>query len=347
MKLSLVTSGLFRYTGGPPVVIANLLNKLAKENNIHTTCLGIDGEVHPNMLNLNKRIDSRIFKPFTAYRFSYSYAMSLIKTSPDVVWVHGMWLWPNLVGIIYSVFGKKRLVLTPHGVLTKQMFSNKWYKKIIIGFPELLSLVLKNNTTIHYLSEAEKEACILKSFNVNSVVIPNFVQVNVNANIDRTKGFVFLARIAPIKGIEDILSIENNKCDIFGFGDSKYIQQTLGDNENYKGEVESSEVGNIFSQYNFYVLPSYGEGLPTSAIEAAFSGCILIISHECNLNMFDDGVDCIKFYAGKDNFAKAIRKAKNLSLESMEIMRANSLEKVKSHFGEEGLINEYRRLLKI
>ena len=36
MKLAVLTSGLFSYTGGPPVVIANLLNQLNKFDEILT-----------------------------------------------------------------------------------------------------------------------------------------------------------------------------------------------------------------------------------------------------------------------------------------------------------------------
>ena len=44
---------------------------------------------------------------------------------------------------------------------------------------------------------------------------------------DSTKKLYYLARIAPIKGIEDILSIVDLDCDIYGFGEESYINKTV------------------------------------------------------------------------------------------------------------------------
>lgn len=346
MKLAIVTSGLFSYTGGPPVVIANLINELAEFNELEISYFGVDGDIHPNMKKLAKNVDVKNFEIKTPYRFSSSYFKTLIKKSPDVVWVHGLWLWPNFAGIMYSLLYGKKLLVTPHGVLTKEMFSRKWYKKISIGLPENLVLMCKKNVKIHYLSLAEKKSCVLKKINIKNQIIPNYVNASVDVSVSRDRDFLFLARIAPIKGIEDILAIQDFKCDIYGFGDQNYINKTVLKNPNYFGAVNNSVVNTIFSKYKFYVLPSYGEGLPTSAIEAAMCGCVLIVSNQCNLNMFTHNVDAIKFDAGKDNLQNAIEIAKNLSDQKIAEFRENAQNTIKNRFSKEILNENYKKFIK-
>lgn len=346
MKLAIVTSGLFKFTGGPPVVISNLINQLSGFKSLDIHYFGVEGEIHPKMKELDNRVKVNNFNVSTSYRFSISYLKQLIRTNPDVVWVHGMWLWPNFVGILYSFILRKKLLLTPHGVLTKQMFSRKWYKKITIGFCEILALVLKRKLKIHYLSNAERDACILNFAKKKYQIIPNYINVTNDKSISRSKNFVYLARIAPIKGIEDILRLKDFDCDIYGFGDVDYIRKTVINNPNYLGEVESNEVPKIFSKYKYYILPSYGEGLPTSAIEAAMCGCILVVSNQCNLNMFKDKLDCIKFNAGLDNLKEALEYLNNLDDKEIESIRNNSLKVLNKYFSEESLDKEYDKFLK-
>lgn len=345
MKLAVLTSGLYSYTGGPPVVIANLLRQLNKFKEIEVKYFGVDGDIHEEVLKLKSLIPYEDFEVKTPYRISFAYLRQLVKYSPDVIWVHGMWLWPNFIGIMYALFTRKRFILTPHGVLTKQMFSIRWYKKLLFGFFDLLFITLKRKVTFHYLSESEHNECILKRFGKNYEIIPNFVKVN-KTTAERSKdSFIYLARIAPIKGVEDLLHIRDLNCDIYGFGDQNYIDKVLKGNPRYKGTVSNSEVGKLFSSYLFYVLPSYGEGLPTSAIEAAMSGCILVVSNECNLNMFEDKRDAIKFNAGQKNLGMAINRAKSMTNAELKQMRENSLKIVGNYFSEKTLISKYKKLI--
>lgn len=345
MKLAVLTSGLFSYTGGPPVVIANLLNQLNKFDEIELKYFGIKGDVHSEILKLKSRIQYEDFKAITPYRISFNYLKKLIKYSPNTVWVHGMWLWPNFIGIMYAFITSKNLILTPHGVLTNQMFGVRWYKKLLFGLLDLAVLILKKRVVIHYLSDSESKHCILNQFNLKNRIIPNIIEVNLLDKLKPKKQFIYLARIAPIKGIEDLLKINNLKCDIFGFGDQKYIDKILGNNFNYKGTVKNSEVGKLFSEYTFYILPSYGEGLPTSAIEAAMAGCILLVSNQCNLNMFINNIHAIKYDAGIKNLQNAIDIAKNMSDTEIKEMRSNSLGVVNKYFSLSSLVPKYKELI--
>jgi glycosyltransferase involved in cell wall biosynthesis len=345
MKIVIVTSGLFKHTGGPPVVIANLIRQLNQFKGLEIMYLGVDGDIHEDVIKLKSLVGYEDFQVKTPYRISFRFLKELCKFKPDLVWVHGMWLWPNFIGIMYSFFTRKKLIVTPHGVLTKPMFSIRWYKKMFFGFFDLLVLILKRNITLHYLSDSERNECILKGFGKMYNIIPNFVHVK-TINMERPKNsFIYLARIAPIKGIEDLLQIPNLLCDIYGFGDKKYIDTVLGDRNNFKGTVSNSEVGILFSQYMFYLLPSYGEGLPTSAIEAAMAGCILVVSNQCNLNMFIHNKDVIKFNAGKENLEAAINQAKSMSDSELYEMRQSSLKIVNEYFSETILVNKYKDLV--
>tara|TARA_B100000989_G_scaffold298640_1_gene288888 strand:+ start:1506 stop:2579 length:1074 start_codon:yes stop_codon:yes gene_type:complete len=345
MKIAILTSGLFKHTGGPPVVISNLINQISNFDDLQITYFGIQGNIHPKMNNLNSSVRVINFRVITKYRFSFTYLSKLISLNPDIIWVHGLWLWPNFAGIMYSFFARKKLLVTPHGVLTKEMFSNKWYKKISIGLTEMIVLSIKKNFKMHYLSKSERDSCVLKKMSLNNQVIPNYVNVRKLNNIVRDREFLFLARIAPIKGIEDVISISNFNCDVYGFGDAEYIKKVVSGNPNFYGEVETYNIEKIFYKYKYYLLPSYGEGLPTSAIEAAMCGCILVVSNQCNLNMFTDGLNAIKFDAGLDNLKDAISRVKKLTKKQTEEIRKNAFKVIQSEFSTQVLNRKYKKYI--
>lgn len=343
MNILMISSGLFVDTGGPPVVIANLIENLTEDG--HTLELvTAEGKHHTRILKLQHQgLNVIFYKVGGRFRFTQEWS-KFDPQSFDLVWIHGMWLFPNILATILALRWGKRIVLTPHGVLSKTIIQKSKFLKLFVGSFELLNLKFNKNTKVHFLSTKEKEVSILKPR--NSFVIPNFVNVDIKDSVRKDKFACYVARIAKIKGIEDILSSSFSKqIDVYGGRNDLYSRSLDLGKCSYKGELMSHEVGSIMSEYKFYCLPSYGEGLPTSAIEAALSGCVLIVTEECNLNMFVDGVSCIQMTVGKDGLETALNRAKTMTEDQYRDMRESSMKITKRYFSRENVIMQYRKIL--
>ena len=339
----MISSGLFVDTGGPPVVIANLVENLTEEGH-KIKLVTAEGKHHSRISKLQYQgLNVTFYKVLGRFRFTREWS----KFDPrnfDLVWIHGMWLFPNILGTILALLYGKKILLTPHGVLSKTMIKKSKTLKLFIGSFELLNLKLNRNTSVHFLSAKEKEVSIVKPR--NSFVIPNFVNVEIKDSIRKEKFACYVARIAKIKGIEDILSSSfGQQIDVYGGRNDRYSRSLDLGKCSYKGELMSHEVGSTMSQYMFYCLPSYGEGLPTSAIEAALSGCVLIVTEECNLDMFVDGVSCIQMKIGKEGLETALNRAKTMTDDQYRNMRESSLKIAKQYFSRENVIRQYRKIL--
>ena len=89
-----------------------------------------------------------------------------------------------------------------------------------------------------------------------------------------------------------------------------------------------------------------GHGEATYNIYTVMCGCVLVVSNECNLNMFTNGKDAIKFDAGLDNLKKAINEVNKLNEEELYIIKENAINVLESEFSTKVLNNKYKQFIK-
>ena len=304
LKVVHVVAGLWRENGGPSVVIPNLCLSLMR-NNCDVTIITVDGN-HSDELIFAQRmgIDTYSFKSITwspiRYCIGMNGAMKNIIKDADIVHNHGLWLYPNWIALKWAKFYRKPLVLTPHGVLDPNLFNKKKYKKII---PWLFfdKNIVKYSSIIYALSESESDAIIKtvpyvsKKIKVipNGVFIENISKINKDNSLSRfskNKKLLFLSRVAPIKGIENLLyvwkkinSLSPKWVLLIAGPIDKKLEKYFADkielgksNIYYLGSLFGSEKNIAYNEADIFVLPSYGEGLPTVLLEAmSFSKPIL------------------------------------------------------------------------
>ena len=343
VRVAVISNGLFRHTGGPSVVIPKLVEALSLEGTLEINLFLPNGDLHSSVQALGDNCKVHPVNVYSPWRFSIKFLGKILNSKPDIIWIHGFWLFPSFSGILVSWFLRVPVIYTPHGVFTASMFKRHIVKKLILGLPELMLMLLRKDKLFHFLSDSEKDnsAVIVNS---ESRVVPNFIGDSLRFNLDEErKGIVFMARIHPIKGIEDVLLLEHD-IDIYGFGEERYIDRiALKRHRNFHGEIEHDDVIKTLVRYEWYVLPSYGEGLPTSALEAARAGCLLIVSEECNLNMFNEFA--ITFRAGPDQLRLAIEKAINMDSEEKALRREGIRRIYNEHFSDRVIKNSYIELL--
>lgn len=337
-KILIVTAGLFKNTGGPSVVISSLIQTLSEigfEVHVYSPC----GEIHNSITKLVEtgEINFHFYSSIGKYKFNHRCISQLYDLifKTDLVWVHGLFQWPVTLSLLLSNLLNKKTILTPHGVLTSGMLNQKKYKKVLLGWPDFLLIKKSKNIIVHFLSLVERESTALKI--KNKFILPNIVDVKFRDNVYNKK-ICFIGRLAKIKGIDDLLKVDNNNIDLYGHDQDKYTEKISSSKHlNYYGELTHDQVPDILSKYEAMILPSYGEGLPTSLIEAALAGKILIISTETNLDYFYDMKNCIKFIPGVKGLDNALTRYNKLSYEERVILCSESVKTAKKYYSKQNV----------
>lgn len=229
---------------------------------------------------LEKRIDLIFLNPslgFNSFFRDGFFAKQLIsKNIPFVVFFHG---W-NLD------FEKK---------VTK-----KYQNFFLNSFAKAKKIFVLSNDFKTKLEEwGYKGEIIIETTNVDSSLIKNFNFERKIEDINNTKTFkiLFLARMIKEKGIFETIEAFNKLTDkynieLFVAGDGEDLDEVKKvSNSNSKihilGRVEGKEKIDLFTKCHIYAFPTfYGEGLPTSILEAMAFGMPVITTNMGGLKEF-------------------------------------------------------------
>lgn len=150
---------------------------------------------------------------------------------------------------------------------------NKFHKKII------KATILKANTLffetkemVAFFSEKTKSECVW---------LPNSRKPQKIELKKFEKKFVFISRILPCKGIEELKEAikqlpDEYSLDFYGPINNDYYSENYFENTriNYRGILKPTDVAQTIKKYDIMVLPTYcyGEGYPGTIIEALSVG---------------------------------------------------------------------------
>lgn len=189
----------------------------------------------------------------------------------------------------------KKIVVTIHGLDWQR---SKWggFATKYIKFGE--KCAAKYADEIIVLSENVKKY-FKKTYNRETVFIPNGIEKPTNRkaniikskyNLDKDDYILFLARIVPEKGLDDLIDAYNkvntDKKLVIAGGAShtndylKHIKEKVKNNKNIimTGFVQGEELDELYSNAYLYCLPSHIEGMPISLLEAMSYGCNILVS---------------------------------------------------------------------
>jgi len=172
--------------------------------------------------------------------------------------------------------------------------------------------------------------------------------------------FLFSSRLVVAKGITEFLEaariikkkypeVQINISGRYDFNDADKISEELYkkiNDLNYHGEIPHDEMLEYYYKSDIFVLPSYGEGLPKAALEAAASSMPLILSETSG---------CKECLIQKENgIFSEIKNAKSI-VNAMEYfisnpgeikrMGENSKDLINEKFSIEKISNSYSKLL--
>lgn len=216
----------------------------------------------------------------------------------DYVYVNGIFSLYFSV-LPFLIIRNTQHIVNPHGMLSKQAFSIKSFKKII--FLKIVNfLKLYSEATFHVANEEEAKAvkkCIksFKEIKIANQLPRKIKEENAEKIIKNSEilHLVSIARISPEKGtkyIFELLSKIRHSQIIFDLYGPLYDQEYWKECElliinlpknitvNYKGSVDGSTINAVLQSYHFLIMPSEGENFGHAILEAFSSGCPVIIS---------------------------------------------------------------------
>ncbi len=380
MKIIHVVAGLWKDTGGPAEVIPQLCLALSNKG-CDVSLVTVDGAHSGATLECGRKgVDLVSFKALSTGGIRYipdlgKYLKKEVKNC-DIVHNHGHWLHSNWSAYYWSKYYKKPLVTTPHGTLVPGMLERSRLKKAV-AWNLVDKHLIKYSKIIHALSNKEKLAMEPKVGNEAQKieVIPNGVNAwslpdsnKMHEQFPETKNkkiILFLSRVHEIKGICDLLNAwENQYTDfpnwhllVVGSVDNsskKFIQAVKSNSKfskavTFTGPMYGDSRLAAYAIADTFVLPSYGEGLPTVLLEALASSLPLVYTHECN---FQDAVEIgagIVYPAGISGLEVSLKKMLTLSDQDRFHMGKRGLELVRSHYSWGSIADQwielYRRVV--
>lgn len=218
----------------------------------------------------------------------------------DILYLNGFFspiftIKPLILGKLGFLKGKK-IILTPRGDFTGGCENKKLKKYTYIYLCKIIGLY--NNLLWHATSELEEKDIKRKFkkaevFTVSNLSAKYIVKEKLLEKKSGDLKLVFISRIFPKKNLKFALEILKEikqgeiLFDIYGpMEDEQYWEECkniinkmpANVKVEYKGEVEHSEIENIFSQYHAFLFPTLGENYGHVIVESMMAGCLLLIS---------------------------------------------------------------------
>ncbi len=233
-------------------------------------------------------------------------AIHLFK--PDIIHVHGLWMYSNLVAFKVAKKMDCALVLSPRGMLDRWALQNSvWKKKLMSIYQE--NRALRRVDCFHALNQSEYDSIRELGYKQPICVLPNGTDLPEDWHqfdaglVKEKKRIVFIGRLHPKKGIPNLLYAWSNLTksnasvsqewvlDIYGWDDGDHLNsyqklaQKLGVDKtiNWPGSVYGEEKAAVLRGADAFILPSFSEGLPMSVVEAWSFGLPVLMTQACNL----------------------------------------------------------------
>lgn len=231
-------------------------------------------------------------KGIDAFLYSLFASIKVLFGKYDIVHYHAegscamLWL-PHLF--------YKKIIVTIHGLDWNRSkwggFATKYIKhgeKCAVKYADKI-IVLSKGVQDYFKEKYNRETIFIP----NGVEKPNIREPGIikeKYNLEKDSYILFLARIVPEKGLDDLIDaynkIKTDKKLVIAGGAShtndylRHIEQKVKKNKNIimTGFVQGEELEELFSNTYLYCLPSHIEGMPISLLEAMSYGRNVLVS---------------------------------------------------------------------
>lgn len=341
IHVSMVMAHLSRKSGGVFEAISGLAPALRGLPAIDVSVLGLDHPAPAADVLVRRGVRTRSFpvRGPTFFGFAPSLGRALQVDPPDLLHVHGLWMYPSIAAMRWS--GRAMpYVVTPHGMLDGWALANRRWKKWLAGLA-FETRHLRGAACLHALCATELDAIRTTGLTNPVCVIPNGVdassepltvvpplwrrQVPGRANV-----LLFLGRLAPQKGIPDLLrglarlrstrgrdpASRDWHLVIAGWGEPDYrdmlqsLTSELGLEAvvHFVGPQFGEEKERTLAGVDAFVLPSVSEGLPIAVLEAWAARLPVLMTERCNLEIGFDEAAAIRMQPEPASIAQGLER---------------------------------------
>lgn len=367
MKILIVVPTYFpAYEFGGPIFQIHNLSKLLKLNNIDiTVCTTDKGNRNKIKSNIKEDIEGvEVFYfscEFAKYYFSIRMIFFLFKNIKkyDLIHIHSIFNFPTSISLLLSSFYKKKIILSPRGILDKKLIEskNKLLKHLwLLFFNKILS---KKIQKFHATTDFEKNQ-IRHYFEKSEIeVIANGIDINYfDTEYNKTKenekfnkyfnkkiNLLYLGRIDRKKNIDLIFksikkaNLTNFNLNIVGNGDNEYLnyliqlskELNLFHSINFINHMDGGDKINFYIKSSHLLLPSKSENFANVVLESIFFGKSVLISENVGLKEF------IK----KHNFGVICETDKTFENELSELIYNKNITNDTYNYGRKKVIEHY------
>lgn len=210
----------------------------------------------------------------------------------DIIHNHGLWMMPNVYAGNACLRSKSILMVSPHGTMSSwAMGRNAIVKTVFWKF--LQEPAIAKAACFHATSESEYKDIRRLGFKQPVCIIPCGVNMPPMSEGGRKKQLLFLSRIHPKKGVENLLlawkQIEQKFPDwdlhIAGPDNGGYLLEMQALSEKlqlsrtvFRGPLFGDAKLQAYSEASLYVLPTHSENFGITVAEALAAGTPAIVT---------------------------------------------------------------------
>lgn len=292
--------------------------------------------------------------------------LDLMIGGHDLIHLRGLWSFSSYATATVGKAGVPVLI-SPEGMLDPWALSRSAKKKRI-AFHLFERKNLQRARALHALNKAE--LAHIRDFGLRNpvAIIPNGVDIpsslRPNDRAVEPRILLFLGRIHPKKGLEVLaeawagaLAIAPElktswKVHVAGWDEGgheielrkKIDRLGLSGDFILRGSLYGSAKDLALRTASAFILPSYGEGLPISALEAAAYGLPLFLTRQCNLPEFIAGGAAFEIDLASDTLARELAGQLTIDYGLLDATGARAREIAAQSFSWDRVIDQYRSL---
>ena len=238
---------------------------------------------------------------------------------------HSLWMLPNVYPAWAIEDTSCKLVVSPRGTLSERALKQSSLLKQLVR-PFVFEPVVSKATAFHATSEQEYLDIRARGFDQPVAILPNGVDVPdyIPPKERALKQVLFLGRIHPIKGIDNLLkawrSVQdrhmNWKLILAGPDNGGYLSEMktlaieLGlERYEFIGPLYGEEKLQAYRDADLYVLPTYSENFGMTVAEALAAGTPTIVTKGAPWQRLEDEKAGLWIDIGVESLASALEEA--------------------------------------
>lgn len=291
MRCLHVVPHLDEEAAGPSYSVPKLCEALARRgNSVTISCLasqrefaGVSLQVHPSW-----RIGGRF-----GVSPRHSLAMRRDSRVVDVVHSHSLWSMVNVAAGWLVPGGRAKLVVSPRGTLSEWALTRSKHRKRLLW--PLQRRALERADLLHATSDQEFEDIRRAGLRAPVLVAPNGIDLPLlgeRRHAASVRSLLFLSRLHPVKGIENLLSawaeLEERYPDwclkVVGPGEPEYVASLMARTASlgmsrveFGGPLYGDEKVAAYQAASIFVLPSHSENFGMAVAEALANECPVVV----------------------------------------------------------------------